>query len=110
MWSVGKSFHEKEDAYLVISFVGQIRVLGVSVTQEEEEDATNQNNEDVVKDEEDDEEDEVGGTLEEVCIPGLESSASMLGTNILVLLVLKFLVHKIYGVSVNHIIKRKTLI
>lgn len=65
MWSLRKSFHDVEDAYLVQSFVGQTRVLGVFSTPEEE---LHQYDEDV----------EAGGTLEEVCLPGLDASSSTL--------------------------------
>ena len=64
MWSVRKSFGATDDTYLVQSFVGETRVLGVAVAEEED-----------MLDEEDD---EVGGTLEEVDLPGLDSAASSL--------------------------------
>ena len=66
MWSIRKSFDDQEDAYLVQSFVGETRVLGV----------TSGTPEDTM--EEDETEEEVGGTLEEVILPGLEASASTL--------------------------------
>ena len=53
MWSLRGSFVDKEDKYLVQSFVGETRVLGV------------------VSDDE-------GGTLEEATLPGLQSAASSL--------------------------------
>ncbi len=67
MWSVRKSFGDKQDAYLVQSFVGETRVLGVSISEED----------DAMKDDDDDD-DEEGGTLEEVVLQGLDSSASSL--------------------------------
>jgi len=61
MWSLRKSFSDKDDAYLVQSFVGETRVLGVASMPAE-----------AMQDE------EAAGTLEEVFLPGLESSASTL--------------------------------
>jgi DNA damage-binding protein 1 len=64
MWSIRKSCHDKDDAYLVQSFVGETRVLGVvAVTDEAMHDS---------------DDDEVGGTLEEVELPGLISSTASL--------------------------------
>jgi DNA damage-binding protein 1 len=63
MWSVRKSFSSKDDSFLVQSFVGETRVLGVSASVDEEEDAMQQ---------------EEGGTLAEVELPGLESMTSTL--------------------------------
>ena len=63
MWSVKKSWNDKEDAYLVQSFVGETRVLGVSADGDGMED---------------EEESEAGGTLEEVVLAGLDSTASSL--------------------------------
>lgn len=62
MWSVRKSFVSKDDSYLVQSFVGQTRVLGVSSLADGDEDAMQ----------------EEGGTLAEVELPGLESMTSTL--------------------------------
>ena len=36
MWSVRKSFGDKQDAYLVQSFVGETRVLGVSTSEDDD--------------------------------------------------------------------------
>lgn len=61
LWSIRKGWGEKEDAYLVQSFVGETRVLGVTT------DAMEENNDD-----------EAGGTLDEVVLAGLDSTASSL--------------------------------
>jgi len=68
MWSLRKSFFDKDDSYLVQSFVGETRVLGVSSVVSEEAMQVGDVSE----------EEEAGGTLEEVFLPGLESSASTL--------------------------------
>ena len=66
MWSIRKSFHDKDDAYLVQSFVGETRVLGVvPLTNDKMDDGDNS-------------ETEVGGSLEEVEIPGLDSASASL--------------------------------
>jgi len=65
MWSIRKAFGEKQDAYLVQSFVGETRVLGVSADGDAME-------------EDGEEESEAGGTLEEIVLAGLDSTASSL--------------------------------
>ena len=70
MWSLRQKFDDTQDAYLVQSFVGETRVLGVATVGMEVE---NPDGDAMMTDEE-----EVGGTLEEVVIPGLESNASTL--------------------------------
>ena len=87
MWSLRRSFDDDRDTYLVQSFVGETRVLGV-VTYEEDGDAVMKDDDgddddgggDEGEEEEmaEEEEEEVGGTLEEVVLPGLESNASTL--------------------------------
>ena len=100
MWSLRQSFDDTQDAFLVQSFVGETRVLGVSTgdassrsgdddpsslleteskSRIEEDGATpmEQEEDDAMGDGDEDEE-EVGGTLEEVVLPGLESNASTL--------------------------------
>ena len=64
MWSVRKSYHDKQDAYLLQSFVGETRVLGVSAATDD------------AMEEDDDE--EASGTLEEVVLAGLVSTSSSL--------------------------------
>jgi DNA damage-binding protein 1 len=70
MWSLRKTFDSSDDSYLVQSFVGETRVLGVVVGSSD----------DAMEDTADGEYDEgaIGGTLEEVVLPGLDSSASTL--------------------------------
>lgn len=73
MWSVREAYTSRQDAYLVQSFVGQTRVLGVT-TVEADEDA-----EPIEEDrEEEDDDEEAGGTLEEVMLDGLEANATTL--------------------------------
>ena len=70
MWSVRAHYADVQDSYLLQSFVGQTRVLGVTTStgedsqEEEGEDAS--------------EEEEAGGTLEEATIEGLEANATSL--------------------------------
>ena len=73
MWSLRKTFDTPDDTYLVQSFVGETRVLGVAAATSDEvmadtNDAAEKNNE----------EEDVGGTLEEVIILGLISNVSTL--------------------------------
>jgi DNA damage-binding protein 1 len=77
MWSVREAYASPQDAFLVQSFVGQTRVLGVTKTVVEEDDDENKqmaNTQNI----DDDEEEEAGGTLEEVELPGLEANATSL--------------------------------
>ena len=62
MWSIRKSFKDAEDAYLVQSFVGDTRVLGVVAARPSEND----------------EDEETSGTLEEVVLSGLDATVSSL--------------------------------
>ena len=103
MWSLRQSFDDTQDAFLVQSFVGETRVLGVSTGEPssrsgeddpsslmENESKSNllkagddgtapmEQEDDEVMGEDDEDEEEVGGTLEEVVLPGLESNASTL--------------------------------
>jgi len=70
MWSVRKSFHDKDDAYLVQSFVGETRVLGVANGGGAGDGMAGSDAED--------ESEEVSGTLEEVELLGLNSMVSSL--------------------------------
>eukprot|EP00934_Nitzschia_sp_Nitz4_P007930 Nitzschia sp. Nitz4//scaffold17_size182527//65374//69935//NITZ4_001847-RA/size182527-processed-gene-0.49-mRNA-1//-1//CDS//3329539319//7920//frame0 len=87
MWSLRRAFDDSADAYLVQSFVGETRVLGVTSVENsqssmEEDEAEESTGEDMDMDQ-GEEEEEVGGTLEEVVLPGLESNASTLNvTNV----------------------------
>ena len=87
MWSLRQSFEDSSDAYLVQSFVGETRVLGVVPASMEEDDdegdvAMKTDEDESEKKEsgdyDEEEDEEVGGTLEEVVLPGLESNASTL--------------------------------
>lgn len=69
MWSLRQSFSDAHDTYLVQSFVGETRVLGVVETTYEAE-----GDEDQMADEEP----EVVGALEEVLLPCLDSSVPTL--------------------------------
>lgn len=70
MWSLRKAYQAQEDSYLVQSFVGETRVLGVIASSSP--DHMNDETENA------DDEEVFGGTLEEVVLPGLESAASTL--------------------------------
>jgi len=80
MWNLRGSYEEDKDKYLVQSFVGQTRVLGV-ISNEDEDAEMDTGEEKMNDDEEDDYEDEVGGTLAEVLLPGIESDSSTLHIN-----------------------------
>lgn len=78
MWSLRKNFDDAQDTYLVQSFVGETRVLGVTAVDGMDDSTSGK---DPMVDENEGEggdEDNVGGTLEEVVLPGLESNASTL--------------------------------
>jgi len=69
MWNVRKSFWDVDDSYLIQSYVGETRILGV-VSDDEDE---------VIEDVDDDEESEGGGaTLAEVNITGIDAATSTL--------------------------------
>lgn len=70
MWSLRQSFTDAADTYLVQSFVGETRVLGVVETGYREEGSQDRMAEDG--------EEEVGGALEEVLLPGLDSTVPTL--------------------------------
>ncbi|KAL3932751.1 MAG: hypothetical protein SGBAC_010704 [Bacillariaceae sp.] len=74
MWSLREKFEDTQDAYLVQSYVGETRVLGVTSVGVEDDAVMSEDG----GGEEMEPEEEVGGTLEEVFLPGLESSASTL--------------------------------
>ncbi|KAG7357385.1 mono-functional DNA-alkylating methyl methanesulfonate [Nitzschia inconspicua] len=80
MWSLRAKYEDTQDAYLVQSFVSETRVLGVSSAEQSQESGPMEieegKNADMKMEEE--MESEVGGTLEEVCLPGLDSSKSTL--------------------------------
>jgi DNA damage-binding protein 1 len=85
MWSLRQSFDDDQDTYLVQSFVGETRVLGVvNNNNNNNSNASSSSMEDddggdpMQQDNNDDEDEEVGGSLEEVVLPGLESQASTL--------------------------------
>jgi DNA damage-binding protein 1 len=92
MWSLRKSFRDKDDGYLVQSFVGETRVLGVSSSSntnsihnmdigDENDDAMEEDRTGRGQDDDDDDGEDVSGgvgTLEEVDLPGLESMAPSL--------------------------------
>ena len=69
MWSLRASYSDKEDSYLVQSFVGETRVLGVGSNSETSMDVENEDGQ---------EEEEEGATLEEVVLSGLDSTSSTL--------------------------------
>lgn len=78
MWSLRKNYEDSQDSYLVQSFVGETRVLGVTAVDMMEDSQTGGANAMEEDGEEGADEEEVGGTLEEVVLPGLESNASTL--------------------------------
>jgi DNA damage-binding protein 1 len=88
MWNLRGAYDEDRDTYLVQSFVGQTRVLGVISNEEQagcDDDAMMDTTEHAEKgeqmrgDDDDDEyDDDVGGTLAEVVLPGIDSNASTL--------------------------------
>eukprot|EP00557_Chaetoceros_sp_GSL56_P001459 CAMPEP_0176497610 /NCGR_PEP_ID=MMETSP0200_2-20121128/11820_1 /TAXON_ID=947934 /ORGANISM="Chaetoceros sp., Strain GSL56" /LENGTH=1475 /DNA_ID=CAMNT_0017895643 /DNA_START=101 /DNA_END=4528 /DNA_ORIENTATION=- len=65
MWNLKKSFHDNDDAYLVQSYIGETRILGVSI-----EDG---GDESIASDRE-----EINAALSEVELPGFESENSTL--------------------------------
>ncbi|GKY95822.1 hypothetical protein MPSEU_000542800 [Mayamaea pseudoterrestris] len=67
MWSVRESFNDAADKYLVQSFVGETRVLGVAAPVSDKMD-----------DEEEGSQSELGASLEEMMIPGLSSESPSL--------------------------------
>ena len=82
MWSLRRNFTDTQDTYLVQSFVGETRVLGVasssSTVLNSAEGMEDSQEDEAMEEDEKEEEDEVGGTLEEVFLPGLESTSSTL--------------------------------
>ena len=79
MWSLRQVYKDVNDTYLVQSFVGQTRVLGVTLTQGDDGDEDGGgDDEDKVMTGEEEAEEEQFGSLEEVVLPGLESNASTL--------------------------------
>lgn len=97
MWNIRRSFDDVQDSYLVQSFVGETRVLGVASSNDQNEDgniamvddmedaklSASDQDDTKMRDDDDEGEDvaEAGGTLEEVFLPGLESNASTLHVN-----------------------------
>jgi DNA damage-binding protein 1 len=73
MWNLRQKFDDTQDAFLVQSFVGETRVLGVTTLEGDEDMMKEDKTEDEMMVDE-----EVGGTLEEVVLPGLDPSASTL--------------------------------
>lgn len=88
MWNLRGAYDDDRDTYLVQSFVGQTRVLGVISNDEQagyDDDVVMDTAEDGEQEEkmegDDNEEyddDDVGGTLAEVVLPGIDSDASTL--------------------------------
>jgi DNA damage-binding protein 1 len=81
MWSLRKEFSDTQDTYLVQSFVGETRVLGVAALDADRmDDSQTGGGDDAAMEDDGGEEKEegVGGTLEEVFLPGLESTSSTL--------------------------------
>jgi len=74
MWNIRKSFHDSDDAYLIQSYVGETRILGVVVNNDEDDQHGDKDN---VLDTTD-ESSEVGATLEEVEIEGIDAERSTL--------------------------------
>ena len=70
MWSVRDTYASTQDAYLVQSFVGQTRVLGVTTLDAEGSQEGD--------DEDGSDEEEAGGTLEEVMLDGLDANSTSL--------------------------------
>lgn len=68
MWNVRKSFHDKDDAFLIQSYVGETRILGVVVNDDDED----------ISGEDSHDENEVSASLAEVNIEGFDSSTSTL--------------------------------
>lgn len=81
MWNLRGSYEDDRDSFLVQSFVGETRVLGVISSDEQTGDADGMmdtTDDDDKMEEGDDDDDEAGGTLAEVVLSGLESNASTL--------------------------------
>lgn len=77
MWSLRKTFSDISDTFLVQSFVGQTRVLGVTMNSSKGSD-TGDETMMMAEQDEQQEEEQPFGSLEEVILPGLESNASTL--------------------------------
>jgi DNA damage-binding protein 1 len=67
MWSIRKSYEAAEDSFLVQSFVGETRVLGVSTSEDQMMTSDYEEGNEAAR-----------GTLEEVILPGLDATASTL--------------------------------
>jgi len=91
MWNLRGSYEDDQDTYLVQSFVGETRVLGVISNDEdpgydddgimdttEDGKLGEADSEDKMQDDDDEYEDEVGGTLAEVVLPGMDSNSCTL--------------------------------
>lgn len=72
MWGLRRSSKDGDDSFLVQSFVGETRVLGVQSSKDLEVDG------DDAMDDDEDEEEEEGGALAEVTIDGFDSTRSTL--------------------------------
>ena len=70
IWNVRKAFHDKDDAFLIQSYVGETRILGVVLDEDDIEDISG-------VDDLDDRED-VGASLAEVNIDGFDSTRNTL--------------------------------
>lgn len=64
MWSIRKSFHDSEDSFILQSFVAETRILGVT---SDNDDALNE-----------EDEEEVGATLAEMDVAGIDATKSTL--------------------------------
>jgi DNA damage-binding protein 1 len=87
MWNLRGAYGDDRDTYLVQSFVGQTRVLGVVSSDEQagyDDDAMmdttedDENEQKMQGDDDNEYDDDVGGTLAEVVLPGIDSNASTL--------------------------------
>ncbi|CAB9504646.1 damage-binding protein 1 [Seminavis robusta] len=78
MWSVRENYASPQDAYLVQSFVGQTRVLGVTTLTDDDSQQDEPQDKTMEESGDDDDDEEAGGTLEEVELQGLDANATSL--------------------------------
>ncbi len=75
MWNIRKKFHDQDDSFLIQSYVGETRILGVVSDDEDDDDEVI---EDVSGDNEEGDASDSGATLTEVNIAGLDSGRTTL--------------------------------
>ena len=79
MWNIRKSFHDLDDAFLIQSYVGETRILGV-VMDTDEDHTVDEDEDEVIVDATQDDASGVGATLAEMTMGGIDSGTSTLFT------------------------------